>query len=206
MPRYCDNLPQLASRLFLTDGGMGTIGGVVWIGKDGEWPEVDAASPVYLTDLVNTLESPDVLTGHGAPMGGMDHGGMHDPSCSPTWVQPTPDNETLYVACNKSDEILEIDRESWSLTRKFPAGRAPYNLAISADGRILVATLKGGGQVQFFDTEAGESRSIVPSTTTLTHGVTLTPEMESAYPFDETAVYSCMLTDWGPPPDDYWKT
>jgi len=37
-------------------------------------------------------------------------------------------------------------------------------------------------------------------------GVRLTPEMEAAYPFDERAVYSCMLTDWGPPPDEYWKT
>jgi L-alanine-DL-glutamate epimerase-like enolase superfamily enzyme len=36
-------------------------------------------------------------------------------------------------------------------------------------------------------------------------GVILTPEMEDAYPFDETAVYSCMLHDWGPPPDSYWK-
>jgi len=36
-------------------------------------------------------------------------------------------------------------------------------------------------------------------------GVILTPEMEAAYPFDETAVYSCMLHDWGPPPDSYWK-
>ncbi len=36
-------------------------------------------------------------------------------------------------------------------------------------------------------------------------GVTLTPEMEARYPFDETAVYSCALIDFGPPPDDYWK-
>ena len=36
-------------------------------------------------------------------------------------------------------------------------------------------------------------------------GVTLTPEMEAKYPFDETAVYSCMLHDWGPPPDSYWE-
>ena len=35
-------------------------------------------------------------------------------------------------------------------------------------------------------------------------GVTLTPEMETQYPFDESAVYSCMLHDWGPPPDSYW--
>lgn len=36
-------------------------------------------------------------------------------------------------------------------------------------------------------------------------GVTLTPEMEVRYPFDPTAVYSCALIDFGPPPDEYWK-
>jgi len=36
-------------------------------------------------------------------------------------------------------------------------------------------------------------------------GVTLTPEMEARYRFDETAVYSCMLHDWGPPPDEAWR-
>lgn len=37
-------------------------------------------------------------------------------------------------------------------------------------------------------------------------GLTLTPEMETRYPFDETAVYSCALIDFGPPPDSYWKS
>ncbi|WP_299617430.1 mandelate racemase/muconate lactonizing enzyme family protein [Pelagibius sp.] len=36
-------------------------------------------------------------------------------------------------------------------------------------------------------------------------GIELTPEMEARYPFEETAVYSCMLHDWGPPPDETWK-
>ena len=36
-------------------------------------------------------------------------------------------------------------------------------------------------------------------------GLTLTPEMEARYPFDETAVYSCALLDYGPPPDSYWE-
>ncbi len=35
-------------------------------------------------------------------------------------------------------------------------------------------------------------------------GLTLTPDMEARYPFDETAVYSCALIDFGPPPDSYW--
>ena len=35
-------------------------------------------------------------------------------------------------------------------------------------------------------------------------GLTLTPEMEARYAFDPTAVYSCALIDYGPPPDSYW--
>lgn len=35
-------------------------------------------------------------------------------------------------------------------------------------------------------------------------GITLTSEMEARYPFDEQAVNSCVLHDWGPPPDSYW--
>ena len=37
-------------------------------------------------------------------------------------------------------------------------------------------------------------------------GVELTPDMEARYPFDPTAVYSCALIDFGPPPDVYWKS
>jgi L-alanine-DL-glutamate epimerase-like enolase superfamily enzyme len=36
-------------------------------------------------------------------------------------------------------------------------------------------------------------------------GLTLTPDMEARYRFDETAVYCCILTDRGAPPDDVWK-
>lgn len=36
-------------------------------------------------------------------------------------------------------------------------------------------------------------------------GISLTPDMERRYPFDRDAVYSCMLADYGPPPDLYWK-
>ena len=108
-------------------------------------------------------------------------GEMMAPTCSPTWVQPAPDDRTLYVACNKSDEILVIDRESWSLVRKFPAGRAPYNLGITPDGAVLVASLKGAGQVQFFDAATGESKGVVSSSTTVTHGVAITPDSRYAF-------------------------
>lgn len=52
------------------DGGMGAIGGVVWVGKDVEWPEFDRTDERYLADLENTLTAPERLHGHG-------HGGMN---------------------------------------------------------------------------------------------------------------------------------
>ena len=39
----------------------------------------------------------------------------------------------------------------------------------------------GAGQVQFFDAAAGTSHAIVPSTTTVTHGVAVTPDSRFAF-------------------------
>ena len=123
------------------------------------------------------------------PLGGAnaDHDG-HDmtaarttPNCSPTWVVPTRDGRSLLVACNRGNRILEIDRESWSLARTFETGAGPYNLALTPDDRILVATLKQGAGVQFFDLEAGQAVATVPSSTTVTHGVAVSPDGRYAF-------------------------
>ena len=109
----------------------------------------------------------EVVTGarvitRAAQSGGNSERMRMQPTCSPTWAQPTPDGKSVFVACNKGNEILVIDRESWTLERKFPSGPTPYNLGITPDGRVLVASLKSAGQVQFFDAATGESLAIVP--------------------------------------------
>ena len=55
------------------DGGMGEIGGVIWASKDVVWPELRRDDPIYVADLINTLEAPEKAGGHG---GHGDHGGM----------------------------------------------------------------------------------------------------------------------------------
>ena len=101
--------------------------------------------------------------------------------CSPTWVVPTRNGESLLAACNRGDRILEIDRESWSLKRTFETGAGPYNLALTPDDRILVATLKQGAAVQFFDLVDGRELGSAPSSTTVTHGVTVSPDGRYAF-------------------------
>jgi DNA-binding beta-propeller fold protein YncE len=101
---------------------------------------------------------------------------MLPPTCSPTWAQPSVDGRKIYVACNRADEIVEVDRDSWAITRRLATGRGPYNLAVSPDGRLLVATLKQGGSVQVFDLVSGRSVMLEKSSTTLSHGVVISPD------------------------------
>jgi DNA-binding beta-propeller fold protein YncE len=109
------------------------------------------------------------------------HGMSHEASCSPTWVHPTPDGERVWVACNRSDEVVEIDLGSWVHLRRIPTGRGPYNVDITADGQILVVTLKQGDAVEFFDIESGESLARLPTSTRVVHGIALSPDSRYAF-------------------------
>ena len=106
---------------------------------------------------------------------------MTPASCSPTWAQPSVDGKVVYVACNKADEIIAINRQSWAVEGRFKTGRGPYNLAVSPDGKYLVATLKQGGAVQVFDLATGTSVMEVKSSTTVTHGVVISPDSRYAF-------------------------
>jgi DNA-binding beta-propeller fold protein YncE len=87
----------------------------------------------------------------------------------------------VFVACNKMDEIVEIDRASWSIARRFKTGRGPYNLAVSPDGAFLVATLKQGHVTEVFDLKTGKSLAQLKNSTTVAHGVVITPDSRYAF-------------------------
>ena len=122
---------------------------------------------------------------HYTATGHSGHGGMAPASCSPTWAQPSADGSKLYVACNKADQIVEIDAARWEITRTFATGRGPYNLAVTPDGRLLIATLKQGGGVQIFDLASGQSVLNTKSSTTVTHGVAVSPDSRYAFVSNE---------------------
>ena len=137
--------------------------------------EIDART-FAVSRRFNLAPRPD-----GAAHAGHTNGPMPPPSCSPTWAQPSIDGKVVFVACNKADTIVAVDRASWTVTRRFPTGRGPYNLAVTPDGRLLVATLKQGGAVQVFDLASGSSVLQMKSTTTVTHGVAISPDSRYAF-------------------------
>ncbi len=119
-----------------------------------------------------------------AQVGGSALGMKHDMvpnTCSPTWSQPSVDGKFVYVACNKSDEIVEVERESWRITRRFATGRGVYNLAVTPDGKLLIATLKQGAGIQLFDLAAGRSVAQLKTSTTVAHGVAVSGDSRYAF-------------------------
>ena len=115
--------------------------------------------------------------------------GMEGAVCSPTWVEPgmgTRANRVVYVACNKNQEVLEVDTERWEVSRRFPTGKAPYNLEVTAGGERLIATLKGEQAVAVFDLESGAELGRVGTSRPVTHGVVASPDGRYAFISNES--------------------
>jgi DNA-binding beta-propeller fold protein YncE len=105
----------------------------------------------------------------------------HEVTCSPTWAQPSADGNAVYVACNKSNEILEIDVPRWTLTRRFAAGDGVYNLTVTHDGRLLIATNKRGQSVSVFDIAAGKELGRIATHRRIVHGVAVSADDRYAF-------------------------
>lgn len=165
----------VARRFSLAKGKEGPISGTTAAGghdmhamhtttpaAPGAKPDSAPAAPMQM----------DMTQGHGMSMSA---------SCSPTWAQPSADGSVVYVACNKSDEIIEVNRASWAITRRIATGRGPYNLAVTADGKHMVATLKQSAGVEIYDLATGRSVAKLPTSTTVAHGVAVSPDSRYAF-------------------------
>jgi DNA-binding beta-propeller fold protein YncE len=87
----------------------------------------------------------------------------------------------VWVACNKTSDLVEVDVASWSVRRRLPAGDGVYNLATTSDGRLLLATNKRGQSVSIFDAASGRELARVPTTRRVVHGVAVSPDDRYAF-------------------------
>lgn len=122
--------------------------------------------------------------GHGAPShdAAMAGGAIQ---CSPTWAQPGAEGKRIFVACNKSNEIVEVDAETWTMTRRFATGDGVYNLAVSRDGRYLVGTNKRGKSISVFDVATARELARIPTFKGVVHGVVISPDSRYAFVTEE---------------------
>jgi DNA-binding beta-propeller fold protein YncE len=116
------------------------------------------------------------MGGHGmeAPKAG-------EVSCSPTWAQPSVTGSSIFVACNKSSEIVEVDTEAWKVKRRIPARAGVYNLAVTKDGSRLLTTNKRDQSVSILDLKSGQELARIPTRRKVLHGVVVSPDDRYAF-------------------------
>jgi DNA-binding beta-propeller fold protein YncE len=120
-------------------------------------------------------------TGHDMSGHGMATPAANDPTCSPTWAQPTPDGRRIFVACNRTSDIVEIDVATWRMVRRIPAGNGVYNLGITRDGTTLVATNKRGQSVSLIETASGRELARLPTARRVVHGIAISHDDRYAF-------------------------
>jgi len=123
-----------------------------------------------------TSEAAHDMSGHG-----MEPPKPGDVSCSPTWAQPSTDNTRVWVACNKSSDLVEIDTKAWSLVRRIPAGPGVYNLGLTHDGKKLIGTNKRDQSVSVIDVASGKVLARIPTTRKVVHGVAVADDDKYAF-------------------------
>ncbi len=160
---------------------------------DEELVEIDARALTVSRHFFLTKGTEMGMAGAPPARGTSDHAahdmgghGMEPPkpgdvSCSPTWAQPSRDGRRIRVACNKSSEIVEIDAATWTLVRRLPAGPGVYNLGITHDGRLLVATNKRDASVSVFDAVSGKELARIPTTRRVVHGIAISDDDRYAF-------------------------
>jgi DNA-binding beta-propeller fold protein YncE len=145
-------------------------------------PSASSASPASSAGAaVSTAGGAPAGAGHNAGGHGMEPPKPGDPSCSPTWAQPSADGRRVFVACNKASDIAEIDVGSWTLARRWPAGEGVYNLAVTHDGKLLLATNKRGQSVSVFDAASGKELKRIATRRKVVHGVAVSPDDRYAF-------------------------
>ena len=160
---------------------------------DEELVEIDARTLNVSRHFFLTKGKEMGMTGAPPMRGASDHAshdmgghGMEPPkpgdvSCSPTWAQPSRDGKRVWVACNKSSEIVEIDAITWTLTRRIPAGPGVYNLGVTHDGTRLIATNKRDASISIFDVASGRELARIPTTRKVVHGVAVSDDDRYAF-------------------------
>lgn len=124
-----------------------------------------------------------------ATSSGIKHTGGHgmeppkpgDNSCSPTWAEPASDGSAVYVACNSSSEIVEVNTTDWQVVRRITARAGVYNLAVTHDGLRLVATNKRDHSVSIYELKSGRELARLPTKRKVLHGVIVSPDDRYAF-------------------------
>ncbi|MCU0621505.1 MAG: YncE family protein [Gemmatimonadales bacterium] len=154
--------------------------------------EIDARSLAVSRHFMLTRGAEHGMAGAPAPEGAHgDHDmgghGLEQPkgpdqrTCSPTWAQPSADGARVYVACNRTSDVVEVDVATWTMTRRIPMGNGVYNLAVTRNGRYLIGTNKRDQSVSIIELRTGREAARLTTARKVVHGVAVSPDDRYAF-------------------------
>jgi YVTN family beta-propeller protein len=101
--------------------------------------------------------------------------------CAPTFVTVSPDDKTLYAACNYGNSLQVWDAASLTLIKEIPVGTGAYNVEPSPDGALLIVTNKKAQSVSLVDARTLTEIARIPTSKKIVHGVAFSPDGRYAY-------------------------
>ena len=140
--------------------------------------------------------SPATAAAATAPAGSAEHAG-HDTStmpmtgpkggpdlskeCAPTFVAVSPDDRTLYAACNVGYTMQVWDAATMTFIKELPTGKGAYNVEPSPDGRFVIVTNKKDQSISVFDARTLSEVARIPTTKKIVHGIAYSPDSKLAF-------------------------
>lgn len=109
-----------------------------------------------------------------------------DRECQATYVSVSPDDRTLYVACNYGNSLQVWDAATLTLTREIPVGAGAYNVEPSPDGSVVIVTNKKDQSVSLVDARTLAEVARIRTTKKIVHGVAYSPDGRYAYVSQES--------------------
>jgi DNA-binding beta-propeller fold protein YncE len=133
-----------------------------------------AASPAKAAEHAQHQPAPSAPVPAGPP--------QHlDKECAGTFVSVSPDDRTLYVACNYGNTLQVWDAASLTLTKEIPVGAGAYNVEPSPDGSIVIVSNKKDRSVSLIDAGTLAEVARIATTKKIVHGVAYSPDGRYAY-------------------------
>ncbi|MFN0180675.1 MAG: YncE family protein [Gemmatimonadales bacterium] len=117
---------------------------------------------------------------------GADPHGLMKKECAGTFVSVSPDDKTLYVACNYGNSLQIWDAATLALIKEVPVGVGAYNVEPSPDGSLLVVTNKKEQSVSLVDAKTLTELVRLKTTKKIVHGVAFSPDGKYAYVSQES--------------------
>jgi len=137
-------------------------------------PSASAPAPAGASEHAGHDMSTMPMTG---PKGGPDL----SKECAPTFVSVSPDDKTLYAACNVGYTMQVWDAATLTLIKEVPTGKGAYNVEPSPDGRFVIVTNKKDQSISVFDARTLTEVARIPTTKKIVHGVAYSPDSRLAF-------------------------